>query len=303
MIKTAFVMGGSGFLGRYLLEELSNYSIQTSVLVNRNRPTKVDLQRTWKGSLENFDWMLLEEDLPDVIFHTARMSGRNRAERLKAARQNADANKRLLSWLSSLENPPLLVFVSGTLVYGSHGKNQVDESFLPDPISFQREYFLAEQPVLKVLEKDELPVTVVRPAWILGQGSWFEAFYLNPIRKHQKVPLYGKGENLMSFIHAKDVAGKMVYAASHDPAGRIFNLFQPEAIPQKHFVEMIASYNNVPVRKIPLWWLRLRYDRAVAEAFGFSLNVQTQHQGFWKDYQAYYPETESSISEALNSFS
>ncbi|MCF8304227.1 MAG: NAD(P)-dependent oxidoreductase [Bacteroidales bacterium] len=300
-IRKAFVLGASGYLGSHLVDELIKRGINTSVLVHKS-PIKEQNQqvKAVRGSLDEFDWKRLENDLPDIIFHSARMSGNNKKTRSKQAIRNAESNQRLIKWLKTLATPPLLVYVSGTLVYGSHGNAQVDESVKPDPISFQREYFKAEKPILNSQNSGELPVVIVRPSWILGQGSWFKAFYLDYMKRKAKVPLYGKGENFMAFIHASDCAAMMVHAATYGTPGSILNLYSYPAITQHEFASIISMQTRLPIQKIPLSWLRFRFDKAVSEALSFNLKLSTNHQELWEKYQPYYPTIETCIGKVLN---
>lgn len=281
--KKALVLGGSGYLGRALLQDLMNKDYDLSALIHHTPlPQSLEEVKVFRSSLSGFDWQQLESDLPDVIFHSARLSGHTRRTRLAAARVNARANDTLIRWMQSLQNPPLLIFVSGTLVYGSHGTAAVDENARLSPISFQREYHHAEIPIINALEEGKLPIIIVRPSWIYGEGSWFDAFYLNVIRQKSHVPVYGKGDNLMSFIHVEDAAAMTTSLAEKGEAGEIYNLFSGPAISQKGFAGVMSDIVKMPVKHVPYWWLRLRHGKAIAEAFTFSLDVRTKHKN-WHD--------------------
>ena len=297
-MNKAFVLGGSGFLGNYLIEEVINAGSKISALVHNSSLSHLkEHVSIHRGSLTDFDWKNLEGDLPDVIYHSARMSGTDRKSRLKAAHRNKKANERLLEWLHSLDKPPLLVYVSGTLVYGSHAEKQIDESCQPQPISFQKQYFEAEKPILKAMHPQKIPLIIVRPSWIYGIGSWFQAFYLNYMQKKQKVPLYGHGDNLMAFIHVRDAAAMMIYAANNYHSNAIYNLFTCHAIPQREFSEELAYHSELQLTNVPAWWLRIRFDKAVSEAFRFSLNLTTKHYGLWENYHPYYPRVKDWIAD------
>ena len=300
-MKKAFVLGGSGFLGSYLIDELKQRRFHVSALVHKTSlPHDNQSVQALSGSLTDFDWSSLEPELPDVIFHAARMGGIGRKTRQKAAAYNKKANERLLSWMKSLDSAPLLVFVSGTLVYGSHGNQPVDESYEPQPISFQQEYFEAEKPVLEAFRESNLPVIIVRPSWIYGPGSWFRAFYLTYMDKNQKVPVYGNGDNLMAFVHVRDCAAMMIHAALHKNKNQVFNLFTSSSFKQKEFSGFLSDYTSLPLKKVPLLWLRIRFDHAVSEAFRFSLNLTTRHTPLWRDYTPYYSSIKSGVKEILS---
>lgn len=298
-IDRAFVLGGSGYIGKYLVAALLEQQIAVTALINHT-PLNISSDRLTQvyGSLADYTWSESAANA-DVIFHTARMSGKSKKSRRRAAQLNRRANDRLAEWLASLDSPPLLVYVSGTLVYGSQGTTPVDENATPNPISFQREYFMAEKPILQALTRGRLPVIIARPSWVYGPGSWLRAFYLHPVIKKNIVPLYGNGNNLMSFIHVKDVAGKLIHLSRYGAAGNIYNLYSHPAIPQHAFTGILSRLTSAPVKKKPFWWIRLRHDSALAEAFTFSLNVKTLHPEIEKNYTLRYPDFEQGLEEVV----
>ena len=296
-IRNPLILGGSGYLGSQIIWELYNRNTGMQALRNRSPlPAHFGIAEH-RGSLDDFDWRKLESNLPDVIIHVARMAGRNERSRKKAALQNAEANRKLLSWLQSLETPPLLVFASGTLVYGSRGSEPIDETASLNPISFQRAYHLAEIPILEALQQKELPIAIVRPAWIYGSAKWYQAFFQNYMRRKKRVPYYGNGENLMSMVHVSDAARMILKVAEQGPAYKIYNLAVGEIIRQKDLAEELATASGLDLKRVPLWWLRLRFDRAVAEAFEFSLVVKTLHQELWQDFEPRYKSVRDWIAE------
>src|ERR1051325_9587577 len=74
------------------------------------------------------------------------------------------------------------------------------------PTSFSRDYHRAEVPWLRALRENDAPVIVARPGWVLGSGSWFEAYCRRFLRAERAVPLYGPGDNWMSLVHVEDCA-------------------------------------------------------------------------------------------------
>src|SRR5712692_3573531 len=198
-IKHAFVLGGSGFLGAPLVRRLCAAGVRTTCLLHRT-PLPVAEARVVGGSLDRFPWWTLEQDPPDVIFHLARIAGRGGIRGAVTRVRNRVANERLLLALTAWARPPLVVFVGGTLAYGSHHEEPVTEQTPLAPTSFSRDYHHAELPWLRAQRENDAPVIVARPAWVLGPGAWFEAFYRRFLRAERAVPLYGPGDNWMSLV-------------------------------------------------------------------------------------------------------
>jgi len=206
------VLGGTGFLGAPLVRRLCAAGVRTTCLLHRS-PSPVAEAAVLRGSVDRFPWHTLEDDAPDVIFHLARIAGRGGIRGAVTRMRNRVANERLVLGLASWARPPLVVYVGGTLAYGSHGEETVTEQTSLAPTSFSRDYHRAELPWLRAMRGNDAPVIVARPAWVLGPGSWFEAYYRRFVRAERAVPLYGAGDNWMSLVHVDDCAGLLAHAA------------------------------------------------------------------------------------------
>lgn len=297
-LKKPLILGGSGFVGSALIRHLHQLGLPMQALQYRGfLPDHFGI-KIWQGGLETFDWPSLEADPPDVIFHAARMAGKNEKDRQKAAQRNAAANRHLLDWMERQAEPPLLIFVSGTLVYGSCGDAAVKEVAPLRPTSFQRAYHQAEKPILEAQRAGTLPIIIARPGWIYGPGSqWFDAFYERPLLRKKRIPVFDKGQNWLSLLHVADAAGMMWHLARHAPAGHVFNLWNGPPLLQRDFAGRLAEKSGAHLMHKSGRWLRLRYDAALAEAFTFSLKADTLYPEIWASYEARYPTVDQWLAE------
>lgn len=299
-IKHALVLGGSGFIGAPLVRRLCAAGLRTSCLVHRT-PLPVAQVIVLRGSLDRFPWRTLEADPPDVIFHLARIAGRGGLRGAVTRVRNRLANERLLLHLASWTRPPLVVFVGGTLAYGSHGEELVTEETPVTPTSFSRDYHHAERPWLAALRANDAPVIIARPVWVLGTGAWFEAFYRRFIREERAVPLYGTGDNWMSLVHVEDCAGFLVHIARRAPPMSVVNVFAGAPLRQAELAERLARLTALPIRRVTLEDLERRFGRAVREAFSFSARIGTVHQALHAGYQVEHHALEGDLSALLRS--
>jgi nucleoside-diphosphate-sugar epimerase len=237
------------------------------------------------GSLDSFPWHALERDPPDVVFHLARIPGRGGMRGALTRVRNRRANARLVRALASWARPPLVIFVGGTLAYGSHGETPVTEHTPLAPTSFSRDYHRAEVPWLRALRDHDVGVIVARPAWVLGAGAWFEAYYRRFIQSERAVPLYGPGDNWMSLVHVDDCAGQLEHAARHALPMSVVNVFTGPPLRQAELAERLARLTSLPIRRVPLDDLERRCGRAVVEAFTFSARIGTVHQALHGAYR------------------
>jgi nucleoside-diphosphate-sugar epimerase len=299
-ITHALVLGGSGFLGAPLVRRLCAAGVRTTCLLHR-RPPPVAQVGVLSGSVDSFPWRALEEDPPDVIFHLARIAGRGGIRGALTRVRNRVANERLLLALASWARPPLLVYVGGTLAYGSRGEEPVTEETPLAPTSFSRDYHRAEVPWLRALRENDAPVIVARPGWVLGSGSWFEAYYRRFLRAERAVPLYGPGDNWMSLVHVEDCAGLLEHMARCAPPMSVVNVFAGPPLRQVELAERLARLAALPIRRVPLDDLERRFGRAVREAFAFSARVGTVHQALHAGYRIEHQDLDGDLSALLRS--
>src|SRR3989454_2081647 len=223
-IRHALVLVGSGFLGAPLVRRLCAAGVRTTCLLHHS-PLPVPTAGVLRGSVDRFPWRTLEEDPPDVIFHLARIAGRGGIRGALTRLRNRVANERLVLGLTAWARPPLVVYVGGTLAYGSRGEALVTEQTPLAPTSFSRDYHHAELPWLRAIRGNDAPVIVARPAWVLGPGSWFEVYYRRFLRAERAVPLYGTGDNWMSPVHVEDCARPLQHPAPPPAPASVVNLF------------------------------------------------------------------------------
>jgi nucleoside-diphosphate-sugar epimerase len=299
-LEHALVLGGTGFLGAPLVRRLCAAGVRTTCLLHRS-PLPAVGAATLRGSLDRFPWRTLEADPPDVIFHFARIAGRGGIRGAATRVRNRVANERLLLHLVGWSRPPLVVYVGGTLVYGSHGDEPVTEQTPLAPTSFSRDYHHAEVPWLRAQRGNDAPVIVARPAWVLGPGSWFEAYYRRFLRTERAVPLYGPGDNWMSIVHVDDCAGLLEHAARRAPPMSIVNVFAGAPLQQVELAERVARVAALPIRRVSLDDLERRCGRAVREAFDFSARISTVHQALHAGYQIAHHDLDGDLAALLGS--
>jgi nucleoside-diphosphate-sugar epimerase len=297
-IKHALVLGGSGFLGAPLVRRLCAAGVRTTCLVHHT-PLSVAEADVVRGSVDRFPWWTLEHDPPDVIFHLARIAGRGGIRGAVTRVRNRVANERLLLALATWARPPLVVFVGGTLAYGSHDEELVTEQTPLAPTSFSRDYHHAELPWLRAQRENDAPVIVARPAWVLGPGAWFEAFYRRFLRTERAVPLYGPGDNWMSLVHVEDCAGLLEHTARRALPMSVVNVFAAPPLRQAELAERLARLAALPIRQVPLDDLERRFGRAVREAFAFSARVGTVHRALQAGYRVVHQDLDADLSALL----
>jgi nucleoside-diphosphate-sugar epimerase len=301
--KNIWILGGTGFIGRALVKRISDSGdYKLHLLVHQNIPYRfLEPFAIFTGDLKNFDLSWMEIYPPDIIFHLARLGGSNAFSRSFSSRKGAKANERLILFLSGMEKPPVVVYVSGSLMYGNQQNGAVaDENSPLNPVSYARYYSRAEDPWLQAQRSGHLDVRFARPGWIIGPDSWFRIFYRDYFLRSGKVPLYGDGRQLMSLIHLDDCAAQILNLAENGGRGQNLNVFTGQPVTQKDFAECVANYLQAEIEPVSETKLRKLYGKAVAEALTSSIPMTTNYPELCKSDFFQYPDVENMIKSALS---
>jgi len=248
-MEKVLVIGGSGFAGRHLVAELKFKGIEIYAIEHHHALAETEKIRIVRGGIKAVDRKLIDAIRPDVVFHLARPTfpRLRKAGRILAARYAARLNRRLIKELEHAINPPTLVFASGSLMYGPSPEPATEDQPLR-PFSFARQYIPGEMPVLEALRKSRISVKIIRFPWLLGQGSWFEWFYLKTMREKHAIPLFGKGDNQMEIIDVQDAVKLMLRYADDQVGKGVYNILSSGAITQLDFVSKLNLLTGYPVK-------------------------------------------------------
>ena len=154
--RNIWIFGGTGFIGQALITHLaSNPENHLHLLLHKTMNyRRVEAFNTFTGSLTDFDSALLKKYPPDVVFHLARFGGGTAITRYFASRSSYYANQKLVEILANLDKPPIVVYVSGSLMYGPRDAfDPATENSALSPVAFAKYYFRGELPWIQAQEK------------------------------------------------------------------------------------------------------------------------------------------------------
>ncbi len=221
------VTGGTGFIGRRLLDHLrSAEDIETYALVRDPRRLEGRGEgpglRILRGDL--FSIPPLPSGL-DVVFHLAGLT--KSADAKSYYTVNAEGTASLVRALAGQGRRPRLVHVSSLAAGGpSSPAGAVREDEPPRPVSAYGESKLrAEEEALK--GRGALRVSVLRVAAVYGPGDEDFLAYFRYIGKGF-LPLIGRRPRYLSLCHVRDVIAAMdLCAQPGTDADGIFNIADP----------------------------------------------------------------------------
>lgn len=296
-------MGGTGFIGKALSTHLAQDQTNAlHFLVHKNIPYQfLEPYNSFTGSLESFDLTWWEKYPPDIIFHLARLGGSNTITRFLSSKRGAKANKRIIDYLCTLKNPPKVVYVSGSLMYGNRKDSLPIEEHSPlSPVAYAKYYILGEAPWIEAQAKRLIDIRFARPGWILGDASWFKVFYWNFYRKTGKIPLFEDGSQLMSLVHLSDCAGQIVNLAENGGLFQNLNIFAGPPIRQDQFAGTLASLLQTETTHISRFNLKMWYGNTVCEALTSSIPLTTSYEEMSYRYALKYPDVKDMLQHTLD---
>jgi nucleoside-diphosphate-sugar epimerase len=122
---------------------------------------------------------------------------------------------------------------------------------------YGREKVAMEKVWLQAWDRDNHPVTILRPPHILGAGAELgivplhnrDQYVINRLKNHQPLLLADGGKQMMQVVDSKDIA-KVVLAAvgNQKTFGKIYNCANPEVITGYQYFKTIAELLNVELQ-------------------------------------------------------
>lgn len=252
----AVVTGGSGFIGRNLVDRLlrDGHTVRCLVRPNGGQPTRRGERHVVDFSRPASLLSSAAFEGADVVFHLA---GATKAAGASAFREaNVTPTRNLLGALAARRLRPRFVFVSSQAAAGPAGalNRPVDETDPPRPVE---EYGRSKLEAERIVESfnDRLPATILRPCAVYGpRDRDFLALFRFGARGWMVFP--GVRDHWLSLLHVDDVVDGMIAAATHDRAAcRSFFLSSAEPVQWREIAETFAAAVGRDVRaaNLPRW--------------------------------------------------
>lgn len=214
--RTAFVTGGTGFVGSHLAEELLRRGFGEVRCLVRSRPKWLEGLGVTLVPGDLSDRAVLEEAVrgADVVYHVA---GLTRAPSWEAFEEaNVTGTLRLLEAVERAAPDVRKVLVTSSLAAVGTGADDVATEASPlRPISQYGRSKAAMEEAVWTRFGDALPLVVVRPPAVYGPREADIFTFFQTVSKGL-CPILGDGRTPdLSLVHAADLVRGMVEAAEH----------------------------------------------------------------------------------------
>lgn len=265
------VTGGTGFVGRHLLQALVERGDAVAALV-RSPAKAEDLRargiRLVEGGLEDEAARAALLSSAEVVYHVA---GRVEAPSLAEFRRvNRDLTA-LLARDAAKAGVVRFLLVSSLAVTGPAPRGRsLDEGSGPGPVT---RYGRSKQEGEAAVRDSGVPLTVVRPPAVYGPGDRAFLTLFRLVAKGGVFPLLGDGRQELSLVFAEDLARALV-AAALSPAtlGGTYHAAHAEVVSQRQLGETLGRALSRAVRFVrlpgPLLRALLQAGRALPRAAG-----------------------------------
>jgi len=259
------VLGGTGFIGRHLVERLANNGFDVVVPVRRESSRKclptgplkvVEADLLQPGSLDG-----LMEGI-DTVFHLAaiRGSGWSLGDE-DVYRVNVGITKNLMKSAAS-QTVKHCIYVSSVSVYGHPSNVLVGEEYPCSPVTrYGQTKYESEKLVKEFQRRGKISSTIIRPVITYGPGdTWGMVAKLISLINSNKYLTIGDGENRMHLIYIDDLIDGLMLILNNPPVwGRTYIFAGEEPITINRLVGIIsvALGTRVINLHIPTWFAKL----------------------------------------------
>jgi dihydroflavonol-4-reductase len=254
-----FVTGGTGFIGRYLVDALCASGSEVTCMV-RNEAGRVVLKgmpvKFVQGDITGYvSFTGLGEF--DYVYHVAgSLTGIRRADFVEV---NVAGTRNLLEALARAGAPPKRIIHISSISAAGPSQNAIPkpESDPPAPISLYGVTKLAGEEIARSY-MDRLPITILRPALVYGPWD-VNAVDIYRMVHRGVVLVPPRQPKLYSVIHACDLARIMIAIAQLDGTkGEIINIATETPCSWDEIINLMAqALSKAPARitlgKLPFY--------------------------------------------------
>jgi nucleoside-diphosphate-sugar epimerase len=262
-MKSAFVTGGSGFLGRHLIRGLARQGVTVRALA-RSRSASAAVEalgaKSIGGDLDDLSAMEAGMRGVDVVFHAAAFA-KQHGTRQEFFHANVTGTEHVLSTARSAGVRRLVhigteaVLASGKPIVGAD--ENLPRARHPAGL-YPLTKGLAEARVLAA-NSPELQTVVVRPRLIWGPDDTSVLAELVETVRSGRFAWIAGGHYLTSTCHVDNVVEGAILAATRGRPGEIYFLTDGEPVEFRSFIGALLRTQGVDpgTREVPRWLVRL----------------------------------------------
>jgi nucleoside-diphosphate-sugar epimerase len=245
--ENILVTGGTGFLGKHLIDKLLQDNNFVRVL--DFRPMN-DIPENWKnqveyiqGDIRNVESIKLAVNGMDSVFHLAAIPSIAKERNDTYQDINVKGTRNVLKIAKDFGVKKAL-YISSSTVYGIPQKIPLTENDDLNPIGYYGKSKIEAEIIAQELSDSDFIVNIVRPRVILGGGRiGIFGILFNRILKNKRIYLIGGGQNYFQFTDVMDMTDACVLAINNNTPD-IFNIGANEMGTVSEDIKSLVDYAN-----------------------------------------------------------
>jgi len=294
------ITGGTGFIGRALVDRLDACDERATVLTRDARAARA-LLPAGMAAIEDLD-ELEEMSSPDVVVNLAGENLGNGRWNERRKREFIDSRvrttERVLAYVREAEIKPR-VMISGSAVgyYGARGDEPIAEDE-PAGDEYQSRLCVAWEDAARPVEDHGVRLCRIRLGAVLGREGGALSSMLPPFRMGLG-GRQGSGDQWVPWVHRADVIEAIRFLVDRDDLAGAFNLTAPNPVRNRELAETLAKVLGRPAfMHMPESVVRLMFGE-MARLFLTGQRVvpnKLQEAGF----EFRFTDLESALRDILN---
>ncbi|HZS54156.1 MAG TPA: NAD-dependent epimerase/dehydratase family protein [Bryobacteraceae bacterium] len=273
-LKRILVIGGTQFIGRFLVTELLHRGHEVHILHRKSRHPfskrvhNLIADRNDASAVRKAVGAIRFDAVYDNVYDWEHGTT---ASQVEATAQIFDGKV------------GRYVFMSSVAAYGDGLNHHEGDALAPDDHSnpYSRNKAMSERALFRMHQRTGFPVVTLRPPFVYGPENPYyrEAFFWDRFRVNRAVILPSEGHRLMQFVYVKDLVELAVKAVElRNAAGHAFNTANPRAITQHELLldlARVAGVKEPHLVSIPRDLIHRAGGQAVGEKlyFGYYFDV------------------------------
>jgi predicted dehydrogenase/nucleoside-diphosphate-sugar epimerase len=256
------VIGGTGFIGKRLVQQLVAQGHGVRVLTRSRHSADIELGRYGVDIVQGHhgDAKLLDQILPEtkVVIHLAKATGSKWQDYV----DNDITPTRVLAEAALRHKVKRFIYTGTIDSYYSAGQGDVITGDTPLDAQMSKRNLYARskaacEDMLSKLHKEQgLPLVTFRPGIVIGAGSPPAHWGVGMFHSDARVDLWGSDDHALPFVLVDDVADALVRGVTHAGIeGQTFLLTDAPVLTGNQYVQELEQLAGVKitVHRIPAW--------------------------------------------------
>jgi nucleoside-diphosphate-sugar epimerase/predicted dehydrogenase len=270
---TVLVIGGTGFIGKYLVKGLSDRGVGVRAITRSQGAGKIALAgasvELTQGDLNNASFLDKAMEGIEVVYHLAKVEGKKWSDYYD---QDVMVTK-LVAERAVAAGVRRFVYTGTIDSYYSANARETITSDTPLDAKIQRRNLYARskaacEALLTDMHKSGLlPLVIFRPGIVIGKGCPPAHLGIGLFESDARVSYWGDGSSPLPLVLVEDVANALVLAMDvPNIEGQRFLLTDTPAISAREYVDIVSKETGTRIRSTtrPAW--RLYVSEWIKEA-------------------------------------